>query len=86
MRRVLIAVLLVLCGCTAFSPPPPTLQRHTSVITVKINPNLATEGWASWQGGVCTITLRKYPICLAHEVRHCLEGDWHPGSSSGEDC
>lgn len=77
----------LLAGCDDFEPEPPKLQRTTSTITVRIDPTLKTDGWADWKGGACTITLRRYPVCLAHEVRHCLEGHFHAeGTRSGEDC
>lgn len=36
--------------------------------------------------GKCIIYLRQYPQCLSHEVRHCLEGNWHEGRKSEEGC
>ena len=37
---------------------------------------------------VCYIHMprNKYPRCLQHEVRHCIEGNWHKGRVSTEDC
>lgn len=78
--------LLILTACNSFNAPAPVLQRHASIINVRIDPALPTLGMATWQGDLCTITLRQYPVCLAHEVRHCLEGDWHAGKNSTEDC
>lgn len=34
----------------------------------------------------CKIYLRHYPKCLAHEVRHCFEGNWHEGRKTDEEC
>lgn len=36
----------------------------------------------------CKIYIKKelYPRCLAHELRHVFEGDWHQGRHSTEDC
>lgn len=85
MRSALLAAVL-LSGCDDFDGQPPALERTTSVITLSVDPQLKTPGWASWAGGACHITLRQYPQCLAHEVRHCFEGDWHAGHRTGEDC
>ena len=30
----------------------------------------------------CEIVLKRYPVCLAHEVRHCFEGDFHADDST----
>lgn len=86
MIRVALCGLLLLAGCDAFDPPAPVLERTASVITVEIDPGLKTLGYARWSGALCTITLRKYPVCLQHEVRHCLEGDWHVGRDTTDDC
>jgi len=34
----------------------------------------------------CVITLRQYPECLLHEIRHCFEGQWHDARPNSEDC
>lgn len=35
----------------------------------------------------CHIVLKHYPTCLLHELRHCIEGDWHPRDEPNtEDC
>lgn len=35
----------------------------------------------------CEITLERYPVCLLHELRHCIEGHWHPRDEPNtEDC
>ena len=87
MRRTLTCIALVaIAGCDDFDGPPPKLQRSASVITIAVDPQLTPPGWAEWKGGICHITLREYPACLGHEVRHCFEGDWHAGYRTGEDC
>lgn len=87
MRRVITCVTLAaITGCDDFDGPPPQRLRDTSVITISVDPGARHPGWADWKGGACHITLREYPLCLAHEVRHCFEGDWHPGYRTGEDC
>ena len=84
IRALLLCVLLT--GCDSFDAPRPVLERTASIINFKIDPTLATLGHAQWVGQLCTITLREYPVCLQHEVRHCLEGKWHGDEPSGEDC
>ncbi|MNZ43824.1 hypothetical protein D3C78_614360 [compost metagenome] len=83
---VLLAAAAGLTGCDDFNGPPPKLQRAVSTITVRVDPDLRSPGWADWKGDACRIILREYPLCLAHEVRHCFEGDWHAGHRTGEDC
>ena len=84
IRALLLCVLLT--ACASFDVPRPVLERTASIINVKIDPALPTLGHAQWVGQLCTITLREYPYCLQHEVRHCLEGKWHGDDPSGEDC
>lgn len=84
IRALLLCVLLT--GCDSLDAPMPVLERTASIINVKIDPALPTLGHAQWSGQLCTITLRKYPVCLQHEVRHCLEGKWHGDGHNDEDC
>lgn len=80
MRVILICLLLT--GCAAFDPEPYNLQRNISTITVEVDPMLETLGQATVAGDKCIVVLREYPTCLAHEIRHCLEGSWHPKQSA----
>ena len=84
IRALLLCVLLT--ACTFFDAPRPVLERTASIINVKIDPALPTLGHAQWVGQLCTITLREYPVCLQHEVRHCLEGEWHRATPNNDDC
>lgn len=86
IRPAMILLVALLAGCDQFDGEPPKMQRTTSIITISEDPQLKTPGWASWSGDTCLITLRRYPQCLAHEARHCFEGDWHAGHRTGEDC
>ena len=85
MIRVLLLCVL-LTACASFDAPRPVLERTASIINVKIDPALATLGHAQCVGQLCTITLREYPVCLQHEVRHCLEGKWHGATPNNDDC
>lgn len=81
-----LLLCLLLTACTSLGAPRPVLERTASIINVKIDPTLTTLGHAQWAGQLCTVTLREYPTCLAHEVRHCLEGLWHADRESDLDC
>ena len=87
MRWLCISLLVAaLAACTTFDAPRPVLERTASIINFKIDPTLTTLGHAQWVGQLCTITLREYPVCLQHEVRHCLEGKWHGATPNNDDC
>lgn len=87
MIRALLLACLLLTGCDSFySEPKPTLKYPGFVMTIKVDPNLPTLGLAELTPGICKITLREYPVCLLHEVRHCTEGLWHEGRETDEDC
>ena len=87
--RILI-ICLLLTGCAAFDPEPYNIIHPISQITITVDPMLGmmpdqyeshVAGVARVNGDTCHITLREYPVCLAHEVRHCFEGAWHPEQS-----
>lgn len=82
MIRLMLCLLLA--GCAA--PQTYTIERKTVKITVVEVKQLPTLGRASWSKDTCFIALREYPKCLAHEVRHCLEGKWHGDSLNDSDC
>ena len=84
MIRALLLACLLLTGCD--SEPPPQLKYPGFVMTIHVDPALNTLGLAELSPGICKITLREYPTCLLHEVRHCTEGDWHAGRETTEDC
>lgn len=62
------------------------LQTPVFSVVVQKVPDLPVQGTQEYIGGRCVIKLRKYPVCLQHEIRHCIEGDWHEGVSTTEDC
>ena len=93
--RLLLAASLLSCltlsgGCSTFNNSPHTPYKLINTgfqIKVFEAPLLKTDGLARWKKGYCEIYLKKYPICLKHEIRHCIEGDWHdPNIPNGEDC
>lgn len=93
MVAAYMVAVMTLAGCAAFDPEPYHLERTVSTISVNVDPmlggvggmgqlagnhNTGVLGEARVVGDHCYITLREYPVCLAHEVRHYLEGEWHP--------
>ncbi len=70
MKRLLI-LLPLLFGCGTRVELPET---RVMVITVQEYPHLRQLGYTSWNHTENTrvITLRKYPKCLQHEMRHCI--------------
>ena len=85
------ALWVLLGGCTSQGY---NFQTEPVTVTVKEGVTRSKEelGYAKIKrsNGVvvsCEITLKQYPICLLHEIRHCLEGDWHPRDEPNtEDC
>ena len=89
----LLLILILISGCTP--------QKEYSIQNTHFHliirespqyldslstPNRTLHGMAMYQDGRCIIILREYPNCLLHEMRHCIEGEWHPGRDTLEDC
>lgn len=64
----------------------PDSNQKTISIHKLVGGNYNTLGYAEITEDTCAIYLRKYPICLQHEIRHCFEGNWHEGRKTDEDC
>ena len=89
-KLVIILVLLVLSACST-SNDTYDIKRSNFQVTVVEQPNKLADnvlGSATYlpASNHCVIILRQYPVCLLHEIRHCLEGNWHEGRTSDEDC
>lgn len=91
MKLLIPLLSSLLLSCTPireFNRDIPFPEPKPMVIEVRKleggNPNII--GTADITGNVCTIHLRKYPQCLAHEVRHCYEGNWHEGEDNDDWC
>jgi len=94
----LAIAILALAGCAAFDRPEYQMQRtavHIQVSEVPFGMTVGADGrirepagsYVMLSNGTCLIMLRQYPICLAHEVRHCLEGHFHSGEEhNSDDC
>jgi hypothetical protein len=99
MKWILLALLLAACGDTGQTPfsaskPPqivyPDFQFHIRVEPDQL-PKPTVNGTATLMElngkRICVVNLREYPRCLLHEIRHCIEGDWHDRDiPNAEDC
>lgn len=83
-----LAAVSALAACTSVPPLPPV----DFPVTLTVNPRLDKwgESRTHYRDGkvqLCEIILKRYPVCLLHEIRHCIEGDWHPRDEPNtEDC
>ena len=90
--RAVIALSVFISGCATQEPSPSHVPVRTDMHVILRTPvdhdNPRILGTAIYLPTIntCIITLRKYPACLLHEIRHCFEGQWHPGRDSDEDC
>jgi uncharacterized protein YceK len=89
IRVILLATLISGCSTLATLEPPrktPSIDHPTFMFSIRESPEQLDDddvnGTATWMyiDGVryCIVNLRKYPEYLAHEMRHCIEGHWHP--------
>lgn len=89
---IIAAIVTILAGCVSVPTKAPTIAHDGVRITVredaKLSKDPAVLGLAILDPNTrtCEIVLRKYPQCLAHEVRHCLEGEWHGSRNSDAGC
>lgn len=83
------ASLLTACGA---APTVKTVLLEDVTVSVTEDPTLKKRGEArimlkDGKPVQCRIILKRYPVCLLHELRHCIEGDWHPRDEPNtEDC
>lgn len=89
--------ILTLLACVSISSCATFIEHHKYKpfpekrnITIELrelkDARLNVLGKAELYDDHCVIYLRKYPQCLAHEIRHCFEGNWHEGRGSDGDC
>lgn len=95
VKLLIVAGIAMSCvGCAQTRTQPKfAIMQHTVQLRIIENKNLPDlanglpqHARATVGDGFCIIELRKYPKCLAHEVRHCFEGDWHKGRQTTQDC
>jgi len=82
----LAAILLSIFASGCATTDNPEIGRKTFYVVIEEDPNMTTLGRQWYVSDVCFIKLKKYPICLQHEIRHCIEGNWHEGRETDEDC
>jgi hypothetical protein len=91
MKKLLILFSIILqTSCQSIKEYNKTIPIPESPITIQVhqmhNMPIDVEGYYRKSGNICHIYLRRYPRCLAHEVRHCLEGAWHGNKPNYDDC
>lgn len=86
MKYLKLITLLLMVGCTEAPSPEVNFDKYISDVVIEEDKTLPTLGRQQTVGGVCFIKLQQYPVCLQHEMRHCIEGDWHQGYESDDDC
>lgn len=85
--------LFALLGCDSSTVDTDKVRTDTFKIKVNLQDRViykgqTVSGLAVWKDDWCIIALPEdeYPGCLEHEVRHCLEGNFHEGYKSDEGC
>ena len=85
----LLVAVLALAGCVdqGYDIKHPEVVVMVQVVDV-IKEQPKAFGYSTCTHGVCTIQIRRetYPDCITHEVRHAIEGNWHAGRETTEDC
>ncbi len=86
MRFIFSIALIFLTGCAAPMPAPELMQSEFKLSVIfddkPMHKGIIRAAKTSWGNGTCVITIQpEYYThkCLGHELRHCLEGDWHEG-------
>ena len=82
LLTVALSLLLVSCG----QSDDVEFDKFNARVVIEEDSTLDVLGRQQTVGGVCFIKLKKYPMCLQHEIRHCIEGNFHAGRKSNEDC
>lgn len=87
MRLILIFSLsLFVNGCSLFEANHKFIQTDFRLVFLLDDEPMPNDDSAAasayWDDGYCIIRVKpEYYThrCLGHELRHCLEGDWHNG-------
>lgn len=86
--------LVILTGCVTTPTEPYNIQQTQFNLTIIPNteefltpkkPGMTVLGEAVIGQGYCVIRLKNYPQCLLHEIRHCIEGNFHKHDKTNED-
>lgn len=86
LNLLLVVAFITLFSCAGVPAVKPEIKKKTFSIVIEEDENLTTLGRQWYVSNVCFIKLKEYPKCLQHEVRHCIEGNWHEGYETDEDC
>jgi len=88
MKLLMLLLCLVLAACATAQYTVKDRDFWFHLELVERLPALYQHGLAQWDGQQCWVTLIKseYPRCLQHEVRHCIEGQWHTEEWNNDDC
>lgn len=93
--KCIVALSALITGCASVNAPAVFTDPFSVKISVREGLMLNSSQMAysrlliDADGKIaqCDVVLRKYPVCLLHELRHCIEGDWHPRDEPNtEDC
>jgi len=88
MKLAMFSLLLAGCATQPQQIAYSDFQFHLRVAPEQLAENVNGTATLLDLGGqrVCVVNLRQYPVCLLHEIRHCIEGNWHDEKPNSEDC
>lgn len=90
MKALILIALITLPGCSIFEPirTQPLYSEVTARVVLTDDMPDRRHGYASWDGSACTVYLKRsqYPFCMAHELRHCFEHNFHDERPNDTDC
>ena len=85
MRALVLALLLTGCASPHHEPVRTAFRLYLYESADMADNQLGRANFYH-DLDTCIIALRRYPDCLLHEIRHCIEGDWHSDTPNNEDC
>jgi len=91
MRLTVVFIALALIGCSS-TPEPTVIDKEFNfrllLVEQPTNKGKQVAAWSVWDAVTCIVILKKseYPRCLLHEIRHCIEHQWHKNKTTTEDC
>ena len=88
MKYLLLCLSLLSVGCaTTHNIQTDNVDIKFTIVDELPNRALATALF-DFHNNICLVKIRRdvYPYCIVHEIRHCVEGNWHEGVSTTYDC
>lgn len=91
LKVILLACAIGVSSCAAV-PTPATVKQRDIKVTLVYPAKLPDKNGlpqlarTTVGNGFCVIELARYPQCLAHEIRHCFEFNWHEGRETTAHC